>query len=744
MPLGASSLHHITGCPLLKIDAYTIMRTPFFVLLLMLVWVLPVTAQTSYKDLTFPELPDFEIPQAEKVVLPNGMTVFLIEDHGLPLINMSARFGVGALYEAGDKAGLASVMGTVMRTGGTTTMTGDEINAKLESIGASVETFVGQTSGSAQMSTLTEHLDEVLAIYADVIRNPAFPEEQITLAKTQSRSGISRRNDNPQQIASRELSQLIYGEDSPYARSTEYYTISAIERADLVAFHQAFYHPNNTILGVWGDFDTDAMVEKLTAVFGDWPRAEGFRTPDLPPMATTDDYSVNYAEKTDINQSTVFMGHLGEVQLNHPDFPAITVMNQVLSGGFTSRLFDNVRTKQGLAYAVFGNYGANYNRPGQFFAGVMTKSESTVEAAQSVLREIENMQAAPPTAEEVELAKDSYLNSFVFQFDTRSEVVGRMMTYEYYGYPTSFLQTFKEGVEAVGPADVHRVSKQYLKPDEVAVVVVGNDADFGEPLSALGEVNEIDISIPTTAPGAEEEVSEDALRQGRTVLEEVIHALGGAEAFAALETIQMKSTQKASTPMGEMEIESEMAAVLPEAAAELETAMGAPDQLMQKQKTPMGDVTVVVNGDEAVLKTPQGNQALPASARSQIEAQMWQTTMYLLRNANHPKLTVQYIGTEEIDGETLEVLRITPPVGGPMTMLIDGDKRPVRMRYQAPNRMTGAPSSVEDVYTDYRAVNGVLFAHQTISYVDGDKGGETTVLEIIINGELDPSLFDTN
>lgn len=717
-------------------------RIAFVLLACCVAW--PATAQTGYKDLTFPDLPNFEIPEAERVMLDNGLTVFLIEDHGLPIINMSARFGVGSIYEAADKVGLASVMGTVMRTGGTATRSGDAINATLEGIGASVETFVGQTSGSAQMSTLTEHLDEVLAIYADVIRNPAFPEDKITLVQTQRRSGISRRNDNPQQIASRELTQLIFGEDSPYARSTEYYTIDAITRDDVVAFHASFYHPNNTILGVWGDFDTDSMVEKLKAAFGDWPKADGFAAPDLPPMSTNDTYSVNYAEKTDVNQSTVFMGHLGEVQLDHPDYPALTVMNQVLSGGFTSRLFDNVRTKQGLAYAVFGNYSANYNRPGQFFAGVMTKSESTVDAAQSVLREIEKMQEAPPTAEEVELAKESYLNSFVFQFDTRSEVVGRMMTYEYYGYPTTFLQRFKDGVESVQPSDVHRVSKQYLKPDEVAVMVVGNDADFGTPLSTMGEVNDVDISIPTTAPGAEEEVSKEAIQEGRTVLDQVIEALGGADAFAALETIQMKSTQKASTPMGEMEVESEMAAVLPEAAAETETAMGAPNQVMQKQKTPMGEITVVVNGADAVLKTPQGNRELPASARSQIEAQMWQTTMYLLRNANHPGLAVHYVGTEDVEGETLDVLRITPPVGNPITMLIDADKRPVRLRYQAPNRMTGAPSSVEDVYADYRAVNGVLFAHRTTSYVDGEKGSETVVLEIIINGDLDPSLFDTN
>ncbi|MEM6648557.1 MAG: pitrilysin family protein, partial [Bacteroidota bacterium] len=389
----------------------------------------------------------------------------------------------------------ASITGQVMRTGGTATMNGDAMNEALENIGASVEAGMGGSSASASLSTLKEHIDTVLPIFADVLQNPAFPQDKIDLAKTQTRTSISRRNDDPQQIANREFSQLLYGETSPYATTAEYYTIDAITRDDLVAFHARFFHPNNVILGVWGDFETDDMVAKLKAAFGAWPMNPDFVRPEAPPVPTELQASVNLASKTDVNQSTILIGHVGEVTFDNPDYPAIQVMNNVLGGGFYSRLFGEVRTNQGLAYAVFGNYSGGYEAPGQFYAGVMTKSESTVDATQSVMREVERMREAPPTAEEVQLAKDDYLNSFVFNFDTRSEIVNRMMTYEYYGYPTDFLDQVKSGIEATTADDVLRVSQAYLKPDQATVVVVGNPSEFGEPLSTMGEVSEIDLTI---------------------------------------------------------------------------------------------------------------------------------------------------------------------------------------------------------------------------------------------------------
>ncbi|GAB5521285.1 MAG: pitrilysin family protein [Rhodothermales bacterium] len=700
----------------------------------LLLLALPVQAQTHPNDLTFPALPDFEIPQAEKVTLDNGMILFLIEDDELPLISMSARIGGGALHEPVEQTGLANIFGQVMRDGGTTTMSGDAMNEALENIGASVETGAGGSSMSASLSTLKEHIDMVLPIFADVLQNPAFPEDKLSLAKTQTRSGISRRNDDPQQIANRELNQLLYGETSPYATTPEYFTVDAISRDDLVAFHERYFHPNNVILGVWGDFETDEMVAKLKAAFGGWVMNPDFVRPQAPPVPTNPQRSVNLASKTDINQSTVLIGHVGEVLFDDPDYPAIQVMNNVLGGGFYSRLFGEVRTNQGLAYAVFGNYSGGYEAPGQFYAGVMTKSESTVDAAQSVLREVERMREAPPTAEEVQLAKDDYLNSFVFNFDTRSEIVNRMMTYEYYGYPTDFLERVKSGIEATTPDDVLRVSQAYLKPDQATVVVVGNPTEFGEPLTAMGAVNDIDLTIPTEAPGS---ISDEDKEAGAVLMAQAVEAMGG-DAFDAIENMQVKTTDVQQTPMGEMTMETEMSVVLPTTDTAL--AMSGDDQIAIMLETPMGEMSIVMSDGQGVMRAPQGSQPIPPSQMGQFKGQLWRNLTYLMRNAE--QVTATAMGQESIDGAAYDVVKVQPPQGDAFTLLLDADtKRPMRMRYVTPNPMTGAEVQAEEVYSDFRTVDGVLVPFKTDATAAGNPAGGSTVVEVLINTDLDASLF---
>jgi len=449
----------------------------------------------DYKNLKYPKLRDIEIPEVEQVTLENGMRLFLLEDHELPLVNLSVRIRTGSMYEPAEKIGLASITGMVMRTGGTTSKTGDELDEELESIAASVETGIGLNAGSASMSVLKADVDMGLAILADVLMNPAFREDKIMLAKMQHNSSIARRNDYVGSIAGREFEKLIYGPKSVYARHTEYATIASITQDDLVAFHKKFYGPNNMMLAVWGDFNTKEMIEKIEKAFGGW-RQVNLELLEVPKVEYEFRKTVNVIRKDDVNQSNIYLGHIGGL-MNDPDYFALIVMNKILGGGFTSRLFRNVRSREGLAYSVFGAYSANYDYPGEFYVGCQTKSESTVKAIRAMLREVEKMKESEVTDEELALAKDSFLNSFVFNFDTTGEIVNRLMVYEYYGYPADFLLQIKQNVEKVNKADVLRVARKHLKPDQVQILAVGRPDDFDEPLSILGPVNEIDITIPT-------------------------------------------------------------------------------------------------------------------------------------------------------------------------------------------------------------------------------------------------------
>jgi predicted Zn-dependent peptidase len=448
----------------------------------------------AYKQLKYPKLRDIEVPDVQRLTLPNGMQLFVLEDHELPLIYVSAMIRTGSVYEPADKIGLAGLTGTVMRTGGTTSRTGDQIDEQLEQIAASVETGIGTSSGRASMSVLKEDVDTGLAILADVLMDPAFRQDKIDLAKISARSAIARRNDNPGGIASREYAKLIYGPDSVYARQTEYATIDSITRDDLVAFHRQYFHPNSTMLAVWGDFDAKGMIAKIENAFKDWPKTD-IKVPPVPEVKYDFRPTVSAIRKDDMSQSVIRMGHIGGL-LSDPDYHALMVMNEILGGGFTSRLFKNVRSRQGLAYSVGGAYGSDFDHPGMFFLSCQTKLGSTVHAIEAIVGEVRKMAQEQVTDEELALAKDAYLNSFVFNFDSKGQIINRLMTYIYYGYPADFLQKTKENVEKVTKADVLRVAKAHLRPDQIQILVVGRPDDLDKPLSTLGEVKTIDITIP--------------------------------------------------------------------------------------------------------------------------------------------------------------------------------------------------------------------------------------------------------
>jgi zinc protease len=453
-----------------------------------------VDAQKSYKQLKYPPLRAFQIPKPERVVLDNGLIVFLIEDHELPLVEASLLIGAGSVYDPPEKVGLAAIATEVIRTGGSTGRSGDEIDALLERTGTSVELSAGLQTSSASVSALKEHAGMAFEILTDILRNPAFPQDKIELAKIGQRTAIARRNDNPMQIVNREFFKLIYGAQSPYARHTEYATIEAIRREDLIAYHKAYFHPNNCILGVWGDFNSAEMLQLIKQHFGTWPRGEVIK-PQLPEVNYQWDYSVNFVRKPDLNQSYIMLGHLGGIRSN-PDFFTWQVMNEILGSAFTSRLFRVVRSRMGLAYSVFGMYGANYNYPGVFYVGCQTKLSSTVQAIRAMLDQVRSLREQEVSDEELAQAKESFLNSFVFNFDSKREIIDRLMTYEYYGYPADFLDRLRDGVSKVTKQDILRVARQYLRPDQVRILVVGNDQGLDQPLSVLGPVNEIDITIP--------------------------------------------------------------------------------------------------------------------------------------------------------------------------------------------------------------------------------------------------------
>jgi zinc protease len=459
-------------------------------------------AQKHYKELTYPPLGQIQMPPIERLVLDNGMVLFLVEDHELPLVEVSLLIGAGSVDDPPDKAGLAAITGAVLRTGGSQSMDGEKMDEVLESMASSVEFSLGLTTGSGSASALKEHFDATLAILADLLLHPAFPENKLQLAKVEHHSAIARRNDEPFGIANREFRKVIFGADSPYARQTEHATIEAIRREDLVRFHQAHFQPNNIMMAVVGDFQSREMADKIKRAFAAWSKGEFKRRP-APEVPYQFQSSVNLVQKSDLSQAHVWMGHLGGV-IQNPDYPVLVLMDRILGVGGTSRLFKTVRSRMGLAYSVQGSYSCGYDHPEVFFATCQTKAESMSVALEAIRKEIDLMTRELVTEEELAEAKERFLNSFVFQFDSKAKIANRVMTYEFFRYPPDFLEKLRDRIVRTTREDILAAAKKYLRPDALRILVLGNAPAFDRPLSAFGQVREIDIRIPgEPAPEAE-------------------------------------------------------------------------------------------------------------------------------------------------------------------------------------------------------------------------------------------------
>lgn len=457
---------------------------------------LAATAEAQhYTELELPPLPAIQVPENERFVLPNGLVVYLMEDHDLPLVSGTALVRTGSRLEPADKVGLASLTGEVLRTGGTKKHSADQLNNLLEQRAASVETSIGEATGNASFQALSEDLDTVFGLFAEVLREPIFAQEKLDLVKTQARGGIARRNDDPDSIATREFQKLVYGPDSPYARTTEYATLENINREDLIKFYQQYFHPNNMILGIVGDFDPQEMRSLVQAKFGDWRRNFNLTRPKLSEVKPAHTGGVFYVDQPQLTQSSVLVGHLGG-KFDNPDYAALDVMNGVLNG-FGGRLFNEVRSRQGLAYSAYGYWSPRFDYPGMFIAGGQTRSDATVQFVKALQTEIKRIQAQPVTEQELTFAKESTLNSFVFNFQDPSQTLSRLMRYEYYGYPADFLFRYQKAVAATTKADVQRVAQQYLKPENLVTLVVGNQSAIKPPLTQLAtKVTPIDVTIP--------------------------------------------------------------------------------------------------------------------------------------------------------------------------------------------------------------------------------------------------------
>jgi predicted Zn-dependent peptidase len=681
-------------------------RKSIFILSLAVLTVFPAFAQQSWDEIEYPELNSFEKPDVEFFELDNGIRFYLVEDDELPLINLRALVRTGGVLVPNEKAGLQSITGTVMRSGGTTSITGDELNELLEDRAARMETGIGLTSGSASMNVLKEDFDELLPVYLDLLQNPAFPEDRLDLAKTQQKTAISRRNDETLPIGVREFQKLIYGPESVYARTTEYETIDNITREDLVEFHEKSFVGENMMIGVIGDFEMDEMKQKLTEAFQGIPAGSETEL-QFPEINYEFVSTINFVDKSDVNQSFVMMGHIGGMREN-PDYAKIQVLNRVLSDGFSGRLLQVVRSQMGLAYSVFGQYGSGNFFPGIFYAGVMTQSETTAEAINAIIGQIERLQNEPITEKELRDTKDRFLNSLVFEYDSRASVLNEQMSFDYAGLPDDTFDRLVEEIQQVTIEDVQEAAQKYMQPENLQILVVGNGEEIGDQLQQFGEVNEIDITIPQ--PGDEEEVVAGDRASGAEWMERMAAAVlpgGGIDGEFTFE-----AANEVNTPQGAMTLNVK------------QTANFESETLVSEVQTPMANVTMIIEDGEGTMVMGGNEMPMPPAQRDQVLAEFYRSHVYLA--LNRESLDAEYMGMADMDGESYAHVRINDETT--LNLYLDPDTGlPAVTTYRQFNPQIGGNSTVKVVSTNWTEVDGVVVPYETTVYTDDEVSSVTTI-----------------
>jgi zinc protease len=436
-------------------------------------WATPPTVQQLEKT----PLPRIHIPPIQKKTLGNGLRLLLLPDDETPVVEGTFYIRTGEIYEPTDRLGVAMMTGQLLRMGGTKQMSPDAYDEALANLGAEVHSSINREYGVVTFKCLSEDLPRVLALVFQMIKEPAFDSQRLELVKLQAAERLRRENDSPDDIARREFPKIIYGQDSPWARTPTIQSVAAISREDVERFYRRFYHPDRMILAMAGDFSKKNVVSEIEAATQGWPKST-VPVPTVPEVERTWDEGVYMIQKN-FDQATIFLGHFGERRFN-PDKFALILLNDILGGDVLgSRLGKQIRSTLGLAYGIYSNFGLQTDY-GIFYVFAQTKAVST----QQVMKEIRGILAEVAGGEtltqaELEEHKQSVVNSLYSEYEPRSKFVMEEARFEYLGYPPNYLRIFREKIQQVSLKDLQRVARKYLRPGSLKILVVGDEGKTG-------------------------------------------------------------------------------------------------------------------------------------------------------------------------------------------------------------------------------------------------------------------------
>ncbi|OHE24407.1 MAG: hypothetical protein A2Z43_03910 [Syntrophobacterales bacterium RBG_19FT_COMBO_59_10] len=416
------------------------------------------------------------------------MVVYLLEDRELPLLKITAVIRTGSIYDPPGQEGLAELTATMMETGGIAGMTGAAVDETLESMAALLQTSVNRDYGTFSLSLLRNDLEKGLELFSRILRQPAFEQDRLTLAKGLKIEELRRIGDDPQKLAFREFGRIIY-EGSPWGSVASRGSITRLQRVDLIRCHELFYNPENIMIAVSGDIGRAEAQILLNRYFGTWKSTE-MKAPPPPPPPLPRARGIFFLSK-EISQAICLFGWLAPSKRDVQFYPFEILDFIVGSGGFRSRIFQEIRTNRGLAYSTGSFYRARKEH-GLLGAYALTKPESVLEVIsliQGIIREV-GVKPVPPG--ELAMTKKAILNSFIFSFTSADQIALQQLLLKYNDLPDDFLASYRGKIDNVNADAIRKAAGLHLDPERAVVFIIGNEAVYRDIAKRFDRVLKIE------------------------------------------------------------------------------------------------------------------------------------------------------------------------------------------------------------------------------------------------------------
>ena len=685
-----------------------------------------------------------KFPPYEVRTLQNGLQVIAVSHHEQPAVSIRLIVRAGSTQDPTDKPGVASLAATLLDQG-TTSMAAEKIANAIDSIGGAMGTGSGSDLTFINAAVMRDSLNVGLDLVSDLARNPAFAQDEIDRQRQQIMSALKVSYEDPEYLAGAVFERLVYG-FNPYGKpdAGTPASITAITRADLVAYHQRWFGANNAILAIVGDVTAEDAFAGAERAFGKWGRVEiGAIKPVDPPPPTR---RVVVVDRPGSVQTEIRVGNLA-LPRKHADFLALDLASKILGGEGGNRLHRVLRSERGLTYGAAANVVA-LKDAGHLVADTDTRSTSTAEVLRLIVDEIARLQRQRVSLRELEDAQAYLTGSFPLTIETPSAIALQVLNAVFYGLDLDELETYRERVNAITPEDIQRVARQYLHPDRLSIVLVGDASTFASQLADVGfdqveriPVGELDLSSVSLrrtagaagrgrpAPAGVRPVSAAPSQTGaddpavRALVARAVEAKGGAPLLEAIRTIQAVSTHTLlDAPGGPVSFEAT-------------TSIRYPGAFRVDARMPAGRLVQVFNAGQAwVQDEARGVRDAPAAFAEELEAGIQRDAILMLLGLSHGKLTARPAPSASNAGIEVGGRGMRPVIVefDPATALV------ARVTYRASG---GQEASMEEAFSDYRDVKGLKVAHKSVVSRRGVPVLERILRAFDYNVPLDLALF---